>query len=164
MDAQDHSLSHSSRLQLDDLDTKIVQLLHRDGRMPYTEIAKQVNSSEATIRNRVQKLIDSGAIKIQAYLNPDKLGYRHIALVGVNFSSLQEAEAAARQLCGMDEVSYVAFTVGAQDLFLEVTFDNHLGLLDFLSSLRSLPGVTVSQTQIVLKLLKSQYSFHIMSR
>lgn len=161
MDHPEQDLLSSPRLDLDALDTRIVQLLHRDGRMAYTEIAKQLGSAEATIRYRVQRLIESGAIKIQAYLNPDKLGYRHIALVGLNFSDLNRAEEVAAELMQSDFVSYVAFTAGVHDLSIEVTFDDHAGLLKFLAQLRAMPGVVSSQTQVVLKLLKSQYSFQI---
>ncbi|AFY66211.1 Lrp/AsnC family transcriptional regulator [Geitlerinema sp. PCC 7407] len=155
------SASSLNSFDLDDLDRQIVQLLHRDGRMAYTEIAKRLGSAEATIRYRVQRLIESGAITIQAYLNPEKLGYRHIALVTLNCTDLHRAEAIAADLAAMDAVSYVAFTAGSYDLFVEVTFEDHSGLLAFLQHLRSLPGVVSSQSQIVLKLLKSQYSFHL---
>lgn len=151
----------SVRLQLDDLDQQIVQLLHGDGRMPYTEIAKRVDSAEATIRYRVQRLIETGAIKVQAYLNPDKLGYRQIALVNLTCTDLKQAQLIATELSDMDAVSYVAFVAGPSDLFVEVTFDDHDGLLEFLGQLRSRAGVVSTQSQIVLKLLKSQYSFQI---
>lgn len=149
------------RLKLDDLDTKIVQLLHKDGRMAYTEIAKQVGVAEATVRYRVQRLTETGAITIQAYLNPDKLGYRHIALISLNLQDLSQADALAQELASLDSVSYVAFVAGQYDLCIEITYESHAGLLDFLTQIRQRPGVTASETQIVLKLLKSQYSFQV---
>lgn len=150
-----------TRLSLDELDTQIVQLLHKDGRMAYTEIAKRLDASEATIRYRVQRLIETGAITIQAYLNPDKLGYRHIALMDLKVTDLEQAETIASRLSDLDSVSYVAFTAGAYDLFVELTYDTQEGLLEFLKMVRSMPGVISSQTHIVLKLLKTQYSFQI---
>jgi Lrp/AsnC family transcriptional regulator for asnA, asnC and gidA len=156
-----NNLSDPNRLELDDLDRRIVQLLHKDGRMAYTEIAKRVNFAEGTIRYRVQRLIETGAITIQAYLNPDKLGYRHIALVNLSCTDLERAEVIATELSRMDAISYVAFTAGPHDLFIEVTYDDNDGLLEFLTQLRKMPGVVSSQTQTVLKLLKSQYSYQI---
>jgi Lrp/AsnC family transcriptional regulator for asnA, asnC and gidA len=151
----------SERLSLDELDVGIVQLLHKDGRMAYTEIAKLLGSAEATIRYRVNRLVENGAIRIQAYLNPDKLGYRQIALISLSFTDLMLAKKVAYEMSRLDQVSYVAFTAGHYDLFLEVTFEEHTNLLDFLSELRSRSGITVAHTQIVLKLLKSQYSLQI---
>jgi Lrp/AsnC family transcriptional regulator for asnA, asnC and gidA len=161
---EDFSPSTSyTRLSLDELDTRIVQLLHKDGRMAYTEIAKRLDASEATIRYRVQRLIETGAITIQAYLNPDKLGYRHIALMELQVADLVQAETIAHELSALDMVSYVAFTAGTYDLFLELTYDTQAGLLEFLKLVRGMPGVVSSQTHIVLKLLKTQYSFQIKS-
>jgi Lrp/AsnC family transcriptional regulator for asnA, asnC and gidA len=151
----------SDRLNLDDLDTQIVKLLHKDGRTAFTEIAKQVGVSEATIRNRVQRLIERGAIKIQAYLNPDKLGFRNIALLELKTSDLHQAQLIASELCSLDAVSYVAFVAGNYDLFIEVTYDNNDGLMEFLTTLRANPHVLDVETSIVLKLLKTQYSFQI---
>jgi Lrp/AsnC family transcriptional regulator for asnA, asnC and gidA len=156
-----NNLTSSPRLSLDELDTQIVQLLHKDGRMAYTEIAKRLDAPEATIRYRVQRLIETGAITIQAYLNPYKLGYRHIALMGLQVADLERAEAIAAELASLDSVSYVAFTTGAYDLFLELTYDTHEGLLEFTRMVRSMPGVVSSKTEVVLKLLKTQYSFQI---
>lgn len=148
---------------LDELDIEIVQLLHKDGRMPFTEIAKQLGVSEATIRNRVQRLTNSGAITIQAYLNPNKLGFRSIALIELKTINLERAQEIASELVDQDSVSYVAFVAGSYDLFVEVTYDTNEGLLDFLTALRAKSGIMNCETATVLKLLKTQYSFQIRS-
>lgn len=155
--------SEGTQLNLDELDIEIVQLLHKDGRMPFTEIAKKIGVSEATIRNRVQRLTSSGAITIQAYLNPNKLGFRNIALIELKIVNLDRAQAIASDLVEQDSVSYVAFVAGSYDLFVEVTYDTNEGLLDFLATLRAKSGVSNCETAIVLKLLKTQYSFQIRS-
>lgn len=151
----------SDRLQLDELDIQIVQILHKDGRMAFTEIAKRVGVSEATIRNRVQRLLESNAIKIQAYLNPDKLGFRQIALIQVKLTDLVTARRLAQELVAVDSISYVAFVTGDYDLFLEVTYDTNETLLNFLAELRERPEVSDTRTTTVLKLLKTQYSFQV---
>jgi Lrp/AsnC family transcriptional regulator, regulator for asnA, asnC and gidA len=153
----------SLQSRLDELDTQIVQLLHKDGRMPFTEIAKKLNVSEATVRNRVQRLTSSGAITIQAYLNPSKLGFRSIALIELKTVDLARAQTIALEMVAQDSVSYVAFVAGGYDLFIEVTYDTNEGLLDFLTALRAKPGIVNCETATVLKLLKTQYSFQIRS-
>ncbi|MBM0744478.1 Lrp/AsnC family transcriptional regulator [Phormidium sp. CLA17] len=152
-----------TQLDLDELDVEIVQLLHKDGRTAFTEIAKKVGVSEATIRNRVQRLTSSGAITIQAYLNPNKLGFRNIALIELKMADLDRAQTIASELVDQDSVSYVAFVAGSYDLFVEVTYDTNEGLLNFLAALRAKTGVSNCETAIVLKLLKTQYSFQIRS-
>jgi len=153
----------STPLNLDELDIQIVQLLHKDGRMPFTEIAKKVGVAEATIRNRVQRLTNSGAITIQAYLNPNKLDFRNIALIELKLVDFEQAQAIASELVNQDSVSYVAFVAGSYDLFVEVTYDSNEGLFDFLNVLKAKPGVSNCETAIVLKLLKTQYSFQAKS-
>jgi Lrp/AsnC family transcriptional regulator, regulator for asnA, asnC and gidA len=155
--------NEDTQLHLDNLDIEIVQFLHKDGRMPFTEIAKKVGMSEATIRSRVQRLTSSGAITIQAYLNPNKLGFRSIALVELKMVDLDRAKAIAAELVDRDSVSYVALVAGSYDLFVEVSYDTNEGLFDFLAALRAKSGVINCETTIVLKLLKTQYSFQIKS-
>lgn len=155
------TLSEDTQLNLDNLDIEIVQFLHKDGRMPFTEIAKKVGMSEATIRSRVQRLTSSGAITIQAYLNPNKLGFRSIALVQLKLVDLDRAKAIAAELVDQDSVSYVALVAGGYDLFVEVTYDTNEGLFNFLAALRAKSGVVNCETTIVLKLLKTQYSFQV---
>jgi len=155
--------NEDTQLHLDNLDIEIVQFLHKDGRMPFTEIAKKVGMSEATIRSRVQRLTSSGAITIQAYLNPNKLGFRSIALVELKMVDLDRAKAIASELVDRDSVSYVALVAGSYDLFVEVSYDTNEGLFDFLAALRAKSGVINCETTIVLKLLETQYSLQIKS-
>ena len=48
---------------MDDLDRAILDVLRRDARTPYTEIASQVGTSEGTVRNRVDRMTEEGAIE-----------------------------------------------------------------------------------------------------
>jgi len=48
---------------MDELDSEILSILRRDARTPYTEIADQVGTSEGTVRNRVDQLVDDGVIE-----------------------------------------------------------------------------------------------------
>ncbi|RDZ89520.1 AsnC family transcriptional regulator, partial [Haloferax sp. Atlit-6N] len=48
---------------MDDLDRQLLDILRRDARTPYTEIAAQVGTSEGTVRNRVERLTEDGVIE-----------------------------------------------------------------------------------------------------
>src|SRR6478735_3253285 len=54
----------SAPVVIDDVDKAIVEALQEDGRLPYTKLAKQVGLSEAAVRQRVQRLIESGVMQI----------------------------------------------------------------------------------------------------
>ncbi|MBW2633974.1 MAG: AsnC family transcriptional regulator, partial [Deltaproteobacteria bacterium] len=55
-----------------DVDYEITRLLQQNGRIPNTEIAKKLNVSEATVRNRLQKLIKEKEMQVVAIVNPLK--------------------------------------------------------------------------------------------
>ena len=48
---------------MDELDREILNILRRDARTPYTEIAEQVGTSEGTVRNRVEGMVEDGVIE-----------------------------------------------------------------------------------------------------
>lgn len=152
---------NSNRIKLDELDTKIVQFLQQDGRMPYTDIAKQVGVAEATIRYRVQRLLESGAITIQANLNLDKLEHRNIAVIGLLLSNLGQIDQVASELCSIDDVSYVVFVTGRYNLALEVVYDAYEDLQKFFAQLQQIPGLLSSEIQTVIKLYKTQDSLKL---
>src|SRR5690606_14164839 len=53
-------------LRIDDLDKSIIVALEVDGRRPYRDIARDLDVAEATVRSRVNRLSESGLIKITA--------------------------------------------------------------------------------------------------
>ena len=52
--------------QLDAVDKQIIERLQEDGRLPYTRLAAAVGLSEAAVRQRVQRLVESGVMQIVA--------------------------------------------------------------------------------------------------
>jgi len=58
--------------KLDGIDLKIIQALSEDGRKSFVEIAKGTGLSQVAIKNRVERLIDEGFLKIQGLLNIEK--------------------------------------------------------------------------------------------
>jgi Lrp/AsnC family transcriptional regulator for asnA, asnC and gidA len=69
--------------QLDDVSKAIVEQLQIDGRRSYAEIGKKVGLSEAAVRQRVQKLTDSGVMQVVAVTDPMQLGFYRQAMIGV---------------------------------------------------------------------------------
>lgn len=59
--------------RLDGLDLKIIQALAQDGRKPLVEIAKGTGLSPVGIKNRVERLIAGGVLKVQGLLNMEKV-------------------------------------------------------------------------------------------
>src|SRR5271166_4556850 len=97
----------SIKIVLDDLSKHIIEQLQQDGRRSYASIGKAVGLSEAAVRQRVQRLIDVGAMQIVAVTDPMTLGFPRQTMVGVRCGDLARV---ADQLTGMEEIDYVVIT------------------------------------------------------
>jgi Lrp/AsnC family transcriptional regulator for asnA, asnC and gidA len=146
-----------SRPGLDDVSKRIVEQLQQDGRRSYAAIAKVVGLSEAAVRQRVQRLLDNGAMQIVAVTDPITVGFRRQAMVGVRCGG--DLEQVADQLASLDQIDYVVITAGSFDLLIEVVCEDDDQLLEILSQVRSIPSVTTTETLVYLKLRKQTYSW-----
>ena len=70
---------------MDRKDKVILELLSKNARIPYSEIAKKLGISETAVRKRVRKLEEKGIIEgYTLRINPVKIGYKSIAHVGID--------------------------------------------------------------------------------
>lgn len=114
---------------MDEKDEKIIELLQEDGRRPFTEIADEIGVTEATVRKRVRKLEKGGVIeKYTVEVNPEKLGYDTVTLLGLDVEP-EELLNAADEIKEMEEVKSVATCTGDHMIMAEIwARDNsHLG-------------------------------------
>jgi Lrp/AsnC family transcriptional regulator for asnA, asnC and gidA len=147
-----------SEALFDDINKRVIELLQRDGRMSYAAMAKVVGLSEAAVRQRVQRLLDSGAMQIVAVTDPLTLGFARQVMVGLKVEG--DMRSVADQLAKIPEVDYVVICAGAYDLLAELvcTDDDHLlALLN--DKIRAIPGVTGTETFVYLKLAKQTYAW-----
>lgn len=143
---------------LDELNKKIIELLQRDGRMPYASIAKIVGLSEAAVRQRVQRLLDLGVMQIVAVTDPLTLGFARQVMVGLKVEG--DTRPVAKALAQLPAVDYVVLCAGRYDILAELvcTDDDHL--LSMLNEqIRTIPGVTGTETFLYLKLAKQTYAW-----
>jgi Lrp/AsnC family transcriptional regulator for asnA, asnC and gidA len=148
------------RQQLDDTSKAIIEQLQQDGRRPYATIGKAVGLSEAAVRQRVQKLIESGTVQIVAVTDPQQIGFARELMIGINIDG--DLEEASNLLSEIPEIVYVVLTAGSFDILAEavVVDDDHL--LELINDrIRKLPGVRRTETFIYLKLKKQTYNWGI---
>jgi len=148
----------SPETRLDDVAKRIIELLQEDGRQSYAAIAKAVGLSEAAVRQRVQRLLDAEVMQIVAVTDPVQVGFARQAMIGIraagDLTELGEA------LSAMTEVDYVVTTAGSFDILAEVVCEDDDHLLDLLThQIRTLPGVTSTETFVYLKLNKQHYNW-----
>jgi len=143
---------------LDDIGKAIVEQLQEDGRRPYASIGRAVGLSEAAVRQRVQRLQETGVIQVVAVTDPLQLGFRRQAMVGIQADG--DLSEVADALAEMPEVDYVVITAGRFDLLVEAVCEDDDHLLQLVGSrIRALPGVRSAETFVYLKLRKQHYNW-----
>src|SRR5579859_95025 len=141
----------------DDISKQIIEQLQQDGRRSYAAIGKAVGLSEAAVRQRVQRLQDSGVIHIFAVTDPLMLGFKLHAMIGIKTDG--DLEKVADQLADIDEIDYVVVSAGSFDVLAEVVCEDDDQLLEILGRVRAVPCVTSTETFVYLKLRKQTYSW-----
>ncbi len=151
-------MTPSARGVADDVSRAIIEQLQEDGRRPYAAIGKAVGLSEAAVRQRVQKLVDSGVMQIVAVTDPMQTGLARQAMIAISTGG--DLEAVAARLAAIDEVVYVVVTAGSFDLLAEVVVEDDERLLELVNRrIRAIDGVTRTETFVYLKLVKQTYNW-----
>ncbi|MBJ7350971.1 MAG: Lrp/AsnC family transcriptional regulator, partial [Rhodococcus sp.] len=142
-------------IALDDVSKAIIEQLQEDGRRSYAAIGKAVGLSEAAVRQRVQRLTDSGVMQIVAVTDPVQVGFKRQAMIGIKCTG--DSYALSEELSAIDAIDYVVLTAGSFDVVVEVVCEDDEQLLQILNKqIRSLDGVTSTETLVYLKLVKQQ--------
>ena len=154
------SRGRKSAMVLDDVSKAIIEQLQQDGRRSYAAIGKVVGLSEAAVRQRVQRLTESGVMQVVAVTDPLQLGFARQAMVGIRCRG--ELEVVAEALGELQEVDYVVITAGSYDLLVEVVAESDDHLLELISlKIRNIPNVESTETFMYLKLQKQTYSWGV---
>ena len=143
---------------LDDTAKAIVEQLQQDGRRPYATIGRAVGLSEAAVRQRVARLVESGVIQIVAVTDPMQVGFPRAAMLGIRVDG--DITDVADRLAELEEVDYVVITAGGFDILAEVVCEDDEHLLQIMNSkIRAVPGVRSTETFVYLKLRKQTYTW-----
>lgn len=138
--------SRKREVELDPLNVHLLNILQRDGRTSFREISRKMKVSDATIRDRVNKLLRSGIIEeITAIVNPRKVGRDEISfiLLEVEPSELTPVLSTLRE---MSEVKFLCEIAGRENVLLMVYLENRDKLKQFLDQkISTLPGTKITQ-------------------
>ncbi len=145
----------------DDLNQSIIKLLQEDGRMPYIDVARELDVSEGTIRNRVQSMKQSGLLKIVALADPMVVRYKADAMIGIKVASPATPRQVAERLAEFSEVVYVIWVSGRYDLLIEVVCETSESFQGFLEEqcfesndidqIEVMSGIEMFKNQFLLK-------------
>ncbi len=136
---------------LDEIDREILRLLQENARTPFSEIARTIEMSSATVHDRVSRLEATGVIEgYHARVNPKALGWGISAIVGMRVDQGQETET-LKQLQELDNVREIHLTTGQWDVILRVyaTDADALRKLMF-TDIAEIDGFDRTQTMVIL--------------
>lgn len=149
------STPHSA--DLDETDVKIIDALQKDGRVAFAQIAEQLNVSPGMIRQRYNRLVEQGYLRVVAITNPLRMGFKTMAMIGIRAEGSKLLDVAER-VSKLDEVIYMIVSSGRFDIFAEVVCRDHEHLLRFITEkLSTIDGVRESESFMHLKIIKEIY-------
>jgi Lrp/AsnC family transcriptional regulator for asnA, asnC and gidA len=149
----------SNKRTIDTTDSRIIGLLQKDGRISNIKIARALGISEATVRNRLQKLVDDRIVQIVAVCDPFKIGFGIVGSISINIDPKKVNNVLAA-LSNLQEVWYIALTTGSTD----VDIDFNVKSLDDLrvlvyDKITRIDGVLRTETSVIMDFVKRRYDW-----
>jgi DNA-binding Lrp family transcriptional regulator len=132
---------------MDDLDRAILDVLRRDARTPYTEIASRVGTSEGTVRNRVDRMSENGVI--ERFTVATRTGNIK-AMIEVGVDVAVDTSAVASRMAEWPEVDFAWQVSGSEDIVLVIDAADTQGVNDLISQAREMEEVLSTETRLIL--------------
>jgi Lrp/AsnC family transcriptional regulator for asnA, asnC and gidA len=143
--------------RLDSIDQFIIDAMHKDGREAFAQIAEKLSVSPGMIRQRYNRLVEMGYLKVVAVTNPLMMGLRTMALIGIHTEASKMLQV-AEEISKIEEVVYLVVVSGRYDIICEVFCRDHEDLLKFLTEkLAKIDGIRETESFIHLKIVKEIY-------
>ncbi|MFA9415734.1 Lrp/AsnC family transcriptional regulator [Natrinema sp. HArc-T2] len=132
---------------MDELDRQILDILRRDARTPYTEIADEVETSEGTVRNRVERMMDDDVI--ERFTISTRTGNVQ-AMLEISVAVDVDTKGVSERMAEWDEVDFVWMVSGEQDIVLVVDAADTRGVNDLITKARDQDEVVSTKTRLIL--------------
>ncbi len=138
--------------KIDDLDRQILNIITKNARIPFKDIAEDCEVSRAAIHQRVQRLIDTGVVVGSGYhVNPKTLGYQTCTYIGIKLEKGSMYATVVPELEKIPEVVECHFTTGPYTMMVKLYAKDNEDLMDLLNGkIQSIKGVMSTETLISL--------------
>ena len=135
---------------MEDIDRKIVSLLARNGRMSFTELARQAGLSVSAVHQRVRRLEQDGVIKgYAAMFDPEDIGLPLTAFVSLTPFDAAAADDLPQRLEHLTAIEACHSVAGDENYILKVRVPSPTALEELLHQIRTL-GSVATRTTVVL--------------
>ena len=132
---------------MDSLDREILAILRRDSRTPYTEIADRVGTSEGTVRNRVERLVEEGII--ERFTVATRTGNVK-AMIEVGVAVDVDTTEVSELMAEWAEVDFVWQVSGEEDIVVVADTTDTGALNDLITKAREMDEVVSTKTRLIL--------------
>lgn len=142
-----------NKIQIDDVDRKILSYLIKNARIPFLEIARECGISGAAIHQRVKKMEDAGIVDGSSFnVKPRALGFKVCAFIGVTLDHAHKYKTVVREIKKIPEVVECHFITGNYTFLIKILCKNHQHLMNLLiNTLQNIPGIAKTESFIALE-------------
>ncbi len=139
--------------EIDNIDLKILEILLKNAKKPYTEVAKKVYVSGGTVHVRMKKLEDMGVVKgTTLELDYAKLGYDITAFIGIFLERSELYDSVIDQLKAIPEITNLHYTTGNYSIFAKIYCRDTTHLKDVIhDKIQRVKGITRTDTMMSLE-------------
>jgi Lrp/AsnC family transcriptional regulator, regulator for asnA, asnC and gidA len=143
----------SVKHELDEIDLKILEIISKNARMPFKDVAIECGISRAAVHQRVNRMIEMEVIIGSGYqIDPKKVDFHTCTYIGIFLDKGGLYESVADNLRKIPEVVECHYTTGQYAIFAKVYARNNEHLKQILSgSIQKIQGVTSTETFISLE-------------
>ncbi|MDN3453508.1 MULTISPECIES: Lrp/AsnC family transcriptional regulator [unclassified Psychrobacter] len=134
----------------DSLDSELISELRRDGRATISDLSKRLKVSRATIQNRLDRLLSSGAIlgfTIRVHETLDQKTVKALMMIAISGHCTSQV---IKRLHGIPELVKLHTTNGAWDLVAEINTPTLSEFDEVLREVREVEGILNSETSVLL--------------
>lgn len=140
------------RNQLDDTDLRILDIISKNARTPFKDVAAEVGVSRAAVHQRVNRMIDLNVIVGSGYhIDPKKIDFKTCTYIGIFLEKGSLYSTVTEKLKLIPEVVECHYTTGQYAIFVKVYAKDNEHLRDILSDkIQKIAGVASTETFISL--------------
>ncbi|MBO1337984.1 Lrp/AsnC family transcriptional regulator [Streptomyces sp. VRA16 Mangrove soil] len=142
-------------MDLDETDLAIVRGLQSDGRLTYETLAQQVGLSRPATRMRVQRLQESGAVRVVAIVHPAVRRLTASAHLAIDTDGASAA--VAREIATLPQAPFVTLTSGRRSIMAELRTAGFADLERTIEHIRGLKGVRTVDPLVATRHVKDPY-------
>jgi DNA-binding Lrp family transcriptional regulator len=143
-------------MDLDEFDLALIEQLRMDGRLSFESLGARVGLSRTAARARVQKIFDSGVLRVAAMVHPDIEGIRAFGHVSVAVEGAATAEV-ARAIAALDDAPFVSIVSGRYSIIAELRTSDVVQLSAAVGTIRGIAGTRAVDTVLYTRLLKEPH-------